>query len=155
MAENPKEKVVYKGACFCGAVSFEASGKPLFRVQCHCTICQRYHGADSVSLVAFSPDQFHVSCKGSATTKGFSTSEGMTRHRCSECGGPVYNQSHLEEMPFVDTPLSLFERDEKERLLHFSELSPECHLFWHSRHQALPADLPKWASYPGVGEPIQ
>lgn len=31
--------------CSCGATSFQTVGVPLFRILCHCTICQRFINA--------------------------------------------------------------------------------------------------------------
>jgi hypothetical protein len=32
-------------SCSCGSASFQTADEPLFRILCHCTICQRFHNA--------------------------------------------------------------------------------------------------------------
>lgn len=39
---------VYKGSCYCGAVRWEGTGKPLLSGYCHCTLCQRLAGTSTV-----------------------------------------------------------------------------------------------------------
>lgn len=51
---------VVEGACLCGAVRFEVGG-PLDRVaHCHCTICQRAHGAAFVTWAAVPAERLRI-----------------------------------------------------------------------------------------------
>ena len=64
------------GACLCGAVRFEIAG-PLERVaHCHCTICQRAHGAAFVTWAAVPEERLRV-------TAG---EPELTHYRSSEIG---------------------------------------------------------------------
>jgi len=40
-------------ACECGHVKYEISGHPLFRVYCHCTICQKFNDAPFGDVVVY------------------------------------------------------------------------------------------------------
>jgi len=44
---------IYSGGCLCGAVRFEARGKPKWVRWCHCESCRRHSGAPSNVFVAF------------------------------------------------------------------------------------------------------
>lgn len=66
---------MWKGGCFCGAVRYEATGKPFHETSCHCSICRRTTGAPFVAwfsvprsgfrLVRGTPARFQSTAKGS------------------------------------------------------------------------------------------
>mmetsp|Transcript_43058 Transcript_43058/g.92275 ORF Transcript_43058/g.92275 Transcript_43058/m.92275 type:complete len:165 (-) Transcript_43058:135-629(-) len=142
----------FRGSCFCGACAFEATGVPIFRANCHCTLCQRWIGAPSTAFVGFKDEAMKI-VKGEGNMHGFKTTDGMTRYRCKDCGSPVYGQSHLEAFPFRDAPLGLFERDAEGNILRLDELRPLSHIFCSSRIPGLvkadPDDVKKFLAYPG------
>ena len=84
MGEN-----VIAGACLCGAVRFEVSG-PLDRVaHCHCTICQRAHGAAFVTWAALPSERVRVTA-GDAGLVHYRSSEIGTRSFCRTCGSSMF-----------------------------------------------------------------
>ena len=55
LAENDKDfKIKYRSGCLCGAVEYAVDADPKGSKFCHCTGCQRLHGAQSVSAHSFS-----------------------------------------------------------------------------------------------------
>ena len=49
-----------QGACLCGAVRFQVTLPTLFCVHCHCTMCQRNHGAAYVTWFGVPKDQTRI-----------------------------------------------------------------------------------------------
>jgi hypothetical protein len=76
-----------EGSCYCGKVKFKAALPAFWAGHCHCTQCQRLHGAAFVTWVGFDteaevidPDkQFKTFSTGSAE-QGF----------CQNCGSMFY-----------------------------------------------------------------
>jgi hypothetical protein len=77
------------GACLCGAVRFEVQG-PLEQVaHCHCTMCQRAHGAAFASWVAVPDDRLRITAGEEHVTRYRSSSIG-TRSFCRTCGSSMF-----------------------------------------------------------------
>jgi hypothetical protein len=77
---------IYSGRCLCGAVHFEARGRPKGIFWCHCNSCRRHSGAPVSVFVGFENDAVTVT-EGAITT--FKSSPGTTRGFCSRCGSTL------------------------------------------------------------------
>jgi len=82
----PGSKAQITGRCYCGATTFEASGRPLTVAYCHCDDCRRACGAPVAafaafesSAVTFNPDEGKVA----------SAQPGAYRSFCKSCGSPL------------------------------------------------------------------
>src|SRR4030095_16787233 len=76
------------GGCLCGAVRFEVSG-PIDRVvHCHCTMCQRAHGAAFVTWAALPNERVRITA-GEAQLVRYRSSEFGTRSFCRGCGSSM------------------------------------------------------------------
>ena len=62
------------GGCACGAVRYEAIGKPIDVAYCHCSDCRGFTGAPVVAWVAFESQKVSF-LKG--TRKIFESSPGI------------------------------------------------------------------------------
>ena len=71
------------GACFCGAIRFEAGGEPFHETNCHCSICRRTTGAPFVAWFSVRRAQFRF-VRG--TPSRFKSSPKGTRSFCPLCG---------------------------------------------------------------------
>ena len=49
-----------RGACLCGDLAFEATLPSKWVAHCHCTLCQRAHGAPVVTWVGFDENQARI-----------------------------------------------------------------------------------------------
>ena len=74
------------GHCYCGAVSFEISGKSSWIGHCHCESCRRASGSVMTTFAGFHPDQVVFT---GALPERYSTDDGVTRSFCGRCGSPV------------------------------------------------------------------
>jgi len=151
-----------KGSCLCGACEITADvSKKIFSVICHCTICQRLGSANGQAIVGFDGKALQI-VKGSDHLDSYRTSESMTRYRCQTCGGSVYNQSHIPEMDFRDTPLAIFERDEETGQIKINvldKLAPDTHIFCAHRNPSLvgtdPPSVVRFMGFPGQSEKME
>jgi hypothetical protein len=80
------------GGCLCGSVKFEAALPSLWCAHCHCSMCQRYHGAPVVTWVGFSAEGFRITV-GENTLRWFSSSAAAQRGFCGDCGSSILFKS--------------------------------------------------------------
>src|SRR5207245_413069 len=76
----------FSGRCLCGAVRFEARGRPKGVFWCHCNSCRRHSGAPVNVFVGFENDAVTMT-EGAITM--FKSSPGTTRGFCSRCGSTL------------------------------------------------------------------
>jgi hypothetical protein len=82
------QAAVAEGGCLCGAVRFSAELPALWVAHCHCSRCQRAHGAPFVTWVGFRADAVVLPPEGSSL-RWFTTPEGAGRGFCAHCGSPM------------------------------------------------------------------
>jgi len=97
-----------RGACLCGGVSFSAGLPSKWVAHCHCTRCQRAHGAAFVTWV--SVDEARVELRDPASLlRWHEAAEGGNRGFCSKCGSPMFfkaaawpGELHIARALFTD-----------------------------------------------------
>jgi hypothetical protein len=129
-----------RGRCLCGRVLFATRGPSKWVAHCHCTRCQRAHGAAFVTWAGFRADAVDISDPG-AHLRWHVAVEGGSRGFCGQCGSPMFFKSerwpdelHIARALFLD-PI---------------DLDPQAHVF-HETHVAwvsLADDLPRKSSEP-------
>ncbi len=80
------------GACLCGAVRFTATLPSLWCAHCHCTQCQRFHGAPLVTWVGFAAAGFRL-VAGEHSLRWYRSSAPAQRGFCGDCGSSIFFQS--------------------------------------------------------------
>lgn len=78
-----EERPLANGGCLCGNVRYEATGKALGSMLCHCRMCQRFSGAPILGGTTFLTEDLHFA-KGSP--KFFQSSKIAKRGFCGDCG---------------------------------------------------------------------
>ena len=98
------ETMCVDGGCLCGAVRFAVTLPTLFCGHCHCTMCQRNHGAAFVTWLAVDRSQLDVIEGGNELVRYESSVHG-SRSFCSRCGTSLFceNSTHPDR---VDIPLA-------------------------------------------------
>ena len=83
------------GTCLCGTVAFEFQLPALFAGHCHCTMCQRAHGAGFVTWVGVREDGFQITA-GEGDVVHYQSSDHTTRSFCGRCGSSMLcnNDTH-------------------------------------------------------------
>jgi len=92
MIGPPKQPRSARGSCLCGAVQFVATLPSKWVAHCHCTRCQRAHGAAFVTWAGFEAPQVEVSDPG-AGLRWHVAKEGGRRGFCTLCGSPMFFES--------------------------------------------------------------
>lgn len=80
------------GRCLCGAVSFTARLPSKWVAHCHCTRCQRAHGAAFVTWVGFESERVAIE-DPDASLRWFHTPGGGDRAFCGVCGSSLFFRS--------------------------------------------------------------
>ena len=83
----------FTGHCYCGAVTFEISGKSNWVGHCHCESCRRHSGSAMTTFAGFDEEQ--VKFTGAAPRQHHS-GDGVTRSFCGQCGSPVAYQADFQ-----------------------------------------------------------
>lgn len=89
MSAAPEKMVAetIAGGCYCGGVSFTATG-PFGKVSaCHCSQCLRISGGPFHSTDCQEPN---LSFEKRETLSWFNSSPGHQRGFCSKCGSPLF-----------------------------------------------------------------
>ena len=133
------------GSCLCGAVRFELRPPTLFCGHCHCTMCQRAHGAGFVTWTAVPRERFAVVAGEDVLVRHASSDHG-TRSFCGRCGSSLLCESthHPDQ---VDVVLANLEAP--------IDREPQVHVHFGSRVGWVPVDdgLPRLGGETGM-EPL-
>lgn len=124
----------YAGSCLCGGIQYEVRGPLGDIIQCHCRRCRKATGTAFATNSPIAKADFYL-LQGQQLLKSFTTTTGVSRNFCSECGSPIY--SVKADLPDVyrlrigslDTPI---------------EQKPTCHFYvgskaeWEDLHDTFP-----------------
>lgn len=80
----------WSGRCLCGQVQFSWQGPSLWCAHCHCTRCQRAHGAAFVTWVGVEQSHFYLD---RGEPKWHQSGAGSKRGFCANCGSSMFFQS--------------------------------------------------------------
>ncbi len=134
------------GACFCGSVRFSVRMPTNFCGHCHCTMCQRNHGAGYVTWFAVRRARFSVDEGEDALVRHASSDHGQ-RSFCGQCGSSLFCESthHPDQ---VDIVLASMQGT--------IDRVPQMHIFWSDRADWTIAndDLPRFGGATGM-EPVK
>ncbi|HIL98179.1 MAG TPA: GFA family protein [Pseudomonadales bacterium] len=73
------------GSCLCQNVCYEISG-PIIRLNlCHCTMCQKSHGAAFAPYLRVAKEDFSI-VRGQEFVASFQSNQEITRTFCHVCG---------------------------------------------------------------------
>ena len=144
--EDDKFDVKYRARCHCNAVNYEVCSDPVDSKLCHCTVCQRLHGAPMQWSAIFYKHNVKI-------TEGFNhlsyyTSELNRFERilpckvsCSSCGTLIADEGRKMWLAFP----SLFDFGLPPSIP--KKFEPTCHVFYSMRVLDVNDDLPKWSGH--------
>ena len=121
-----------KGRCMCGNIQFEYSGDVNWILNCHCESCRRATSSPMTTWISVPNENFTFTA---GETANFSSSPGVTRQFCPNCGTPISFET--EKMP---GEIHLYAAS----LLDPNSVQPTCHVFeeekleWFEVHDQLP-----------------
>jgi len=76
----------YKGTCFCGTVTLEATGAPEAMGYCHCRSCRSWSGGPVNAFTLWKPEAVQVT-QGESEIASFAKTPASHRQYCRKCGG--------------------------------------------------------------------
>ncbi|KAF9535727.1 Mss4-like protein [Crepidotus variabilis] len=148
--------IIHTGGCFCKAVRYQVTGKPVTSAYCHCTLCQRLQGAAFISTLHFSASNFswtHSEPHDAALDVFEVTSKPWKkRRRCKNCGCTVASYNSKSELWSVWG--TQFDRDEDGKIKGWDTIKPTAHIFYETRLLDVQDDLGKWTGYESKSERI-
>jgi len=78
----------YAGSCLCGAICYHVNGEFKSTSHCHCTMCQKQHGAACGSYGNISVRQLEWR-HGHELLHLYESTPGVFRGFCSQCGSSL------------------------------------------------------------------
>jgi hypothetical protein len=146
MESEPSEATEVEGACLCGAVRFRVRMPTLFCGHCHCTMCQRNHGAAFVTWFGVPKEQLSVESGLDRLVVSKSSDHG-TRSFCGGCGSSLFCDSNTHP-DTTDVVLAAMKSA--------IDRPPQAHVYYDSHVDWASADdhLPRLGGSTGV-EPIK
>ena len=128
------DDTVASGRCLCRAVTFEARGRPLWIVHCHCESCRRQTGSPATTFAGYRASQVSFA---TSVRRIFESSPGVQRSFCARCGSPISYEA-ARSPGEIHLYAALFDRSEDfvpERHVNYGERLPWLHLDEHLPHR--------------------
>ncbi len=85
-------KAPYQGQCLCGVIKYETDSVDQKMGHCHCTMCQKFHGAAFSSYASTSRQNFRW-LSGETELSVFQAENGTKRKFCRRCGSSLIFES--------------------------------------------------------------
>ncbi|QNA83570.1 GFA family protein [Sphingomonas sp. So64.6b] len=127
------------GKCHCGAISYVASGDPVYHALCHCDDCRRSAGAPMVGWMAYKAEQVEI--LGDPVT--YESSENGRRQFCGTCGTGLFYTNAVVLPGIIDLQsATLDDAGDHAPAIHVQAAEK---LGWIDRIK----DLPAFERYPG------
>jgi hypothetical protein len=117
-------KVKLRGSCLCGAVQYEATGKPTRFYHCHCSRCRKSSGTGHATNLFLEEGQL-VFTNGEDAVQRYKIPEAerFSRQFCSKCGSSVAR--FVPELNGIIIPAGSLDTD--------PPIMPQARIFWGSR----------------------
>lgn len=130
MAHDNTSPPLHQGSCLCGAIHYEARAEIKAASHCHCSMCQKAHGAAFGSYGNVPVGSFAFT-QGADLVRHRESSPGVTRSFCTQCGSPLtWHSEHGDAAAWIsfslgtlDTP---FTPGKALRSIHQESVPP-----WH------------------------
>lgn len=127
--------------CECGSVSYAVPDKPLFRMFCHCTICQKFNDAAFGDIFVYRASDIERPEQGLVKFDTYRPPPNVQRGKCASCAKPAIE---VLDMPLLPSLIVVPGNMQKEL-----DTLPAAkgHVFYESRIQDMQDDLPKHSGY--------
>jgi len=89
MADQTIKNVSVTGGCYCGALRYRVTQRPVVKGQCHCRACQHIAGGGPQYFMIIPPDGFAWTAGAPATYTRGDLDAPVTRSFCAACGTHV------------------------------------------------------------------
>ncbi len=127
----------FRCKCSCGQTAFEIVGEPIFRMLCHCSICQKFNAAAYADILVYKTTQVTAPAAGKVKFSTYKPPPNVQRGKCSKCGQAAIEVFNMPLMPKLTmVPVGMFAET-----IEIPE--PKAHLFYDKRLSDANDDLPK------------
>jgi hypothetical protein len=128
-----------RGACLCGAVSFEVEAPFHWFAHCHCSMCRKHHGTLFGTGLGVERTKFRW-LSGQNEIVHYRSTDSFERAFCGRCGSKVPGDSHLADVVLV--PAGTLEGD--------FGMRPRAHIFVGSKSPLVTINdhLTQFEAYP-------
>ncbi len=119
----------YFGQCLCGYIKYQVGEIEPQMGHCHCTMCQKFHGA-AFSTYGESKKENFKWLSGTDYLKAYFAPNGTTRQFCGNCGSSLTFTSSEANSNVIEFSLGTLDSD--------VSIRPDAHIFtnhrvsWHS-----------------------
>lgn len=151
--KNPDDfPVKWKGRCHCGKVQYELSrDKPLASKYCHCTTCQRMHGAPFQWAAIFHKEDINFTNGHHDLGWYDPTNKSTTHHlpckvQCAYCRTPIMDEGRNMILLFPTLIEDINTAEGREAF------KAECHMFYPQRVVDIKDGLPKYSKLSGESD---
>jgi hypothetical protein len=127
--------------CACGATRFQTLGAPLFRIYCHCTICQRFNNAPFADILVHRAEDVALPPARAVIFDTYKPPPNVQRGKCASCGQPAIVVLAAPFLPRLVTVLRPMFRPDAELP------SPVAHIFYDKRLADAEDPYPKHEGY--------
>lgn len=127
--------------CPCGETQFNIVGEPLFRVFCHCTICQAFTEGPYSDATVFLDKNVIKPGEKCLRYKKIWIPPFYLRDKCATCNKPAIEYLHMLPMPRLTIVPSANIYDKS------FVPDPSLHIFYDKRVVDIEDDLPKYSGY--------
>lgn len=79
---------MHKGSCLCSAVVFELLSEPKATTHCHCSMCQKQHGAAFATYASWPKSDLRY-LSGEERLVSYNSSGNIIRRFCGICGSSI------------------------------------------------------------------
>ncbi|MDH3694966.1 MAG: GFA family protein [Gammaproteobacteria bacterium] len=123
-----------KGECLCGKIKFDISGPIGTIVNCHCSMCRKWHGAAFRTRTLVRASDFRWLSGGGLLSR-YDSSPKVTKTFCKSCGSNLVSY-YKDALDVIGIPLGGIEGDVGKH--------PELHIFavdkaaWHEPSEDIP-----------------
>lgn len=101
---------MHKGSCLCGEVQYKLTCEPERVSHCHCSMCQKQHGAAFATYVSI-PESHLVYLSGEYLLSSYHSSNGVVRKFCRDCGSNIEWANGAESPEWVSVSLATFDTE--------------------------------------------
>lgn len=131
----------YFGSCLCGKVQYQITEFLPLIGHCHCTMCQKFHGAAFSTFGEVKLENLHW-ISGQNELKSYRADNNSIRKFCNTCGASMMFISVFNEKSgTVEISIATLDRGEP--------LIPDAHIYTRSKVPwlTLSDDLPKYKAF--------
>lgn len=127
--------------CSCGSVTFDVVGPALFRILCHCTLCQRYNSAPFADVVVYAAKSVTKPAPGLVSYETYKPPPNVLRGKCTACGAPAIEVFEAPMFPKLTmVPVKMLNEA-------YGAPPPRAHIFYDKRLADADDALPKHSGF--------